>query len=125
MKKHLQKTGFQERMKKHGKICEGRSCCFPPYTNLSEAKKRPALVIAKLKGENVILAQITTVKREDEDLISLTKKDFASGLLKYDSFVMPSILTTAESSSIIYKIGKIKQEKIKEVEKKLCEIFTR
>ena len=96
-----------------------------PYTNLSATKKRPALVIATLKGENIILAQITTVKREDEDLVSLSKKDFASGFLKHDSFVMPSIITTAESSSVLYKVGKIKQEKIKEIEKKLCEIFTR
>mgnify|MGYP001613428797 FL=1 len=36
-----------------------------PYTDLSTTKKRPALVIATLRGENIILAQITTVKRED------------------------------------------------------------
>ena len=108
------------------RFVKGEVVVFPfPYTNLSETKKRPALIVAKLKGENVILAQITTVKRKDGDLVSLSKKDFASGFLKQDSFIMPSIITTAESSSILYKIGKIKQEKIKEVEKKLCEIFTR
>ncbi|HLC86886.1 MAG TPA: type II toxin-antitoxin system PemK/MazF family toxin [Candidatus Nanoarchaeia archaeon] len=96
-----------------------------PYTDLSTAKKRPALVIATLKGENIILAQITTNKRDDEDLISLGKKDFASGFLKHDSFVMLSIIFTAEISTIAYKIGKLKQEKIKQVEEKLCEIFTR
>ncbi|MEK6812041.1 MAG: type II toxin-antitoxin system PemK/MazF family toxin [Nanoarchaeota archaeon] len=96
-----------------------------PYTDLSMIKKRPALVVAIFKGENVILAQITTVKREDRDLISLTKKDFGSGFLKHDSFIMPSIISTAEMSTILYKIGNLKQEKIKEVEKKLCDIFTR
>ena len=108
------------------RFVKGDVVVFPfPYTNLSEIKKRPALIIAKPKGENIILAQITTVKREDEDLVQLTKNDFQSGLLKHDSFIMPSIITTAESSSILYKIGKITQGKIKEVEKKLCEIFTR
>jgi len=108
------------------RFVKGEVVVFPfPYTDLSETKKRPALVVAKLKGENIILAQITTVKREDEDLISLSKKDFASGFLKHDSFVMTSIITTAESSSVLYKIGKLKQEKIAEVEKKLCEILTR
>ena len=96
-----------------------------PYTDLSSIKKRPALIIATLKGENVILTQITTVKREDEDLISLTKKDFETGFLKQDSFIMPSIIFTVESSTIVYKTGRVKKEKIKEVEKKLCEIFTR
>ena len=108
------------------RFVKGEIVVFPfPYTNLSETKKRPALVVAKLKGKNIILAQITTVKREDEDLISLSKNDFASGFLEHDSFVMPSIITTAEGSSVLYKIGKLRQEKIKEVEKKLCDIFTR
>ena len=95
------------------------------YTDLSTSKKRPALVVATLRGDNIILAQITTVKREDEDLVSLTKKDFQSGFLKQNSFIMPSIISTTESSAVSYKIGKLKQEKIKEIEKKLCEIFTR
>jgi len=96
-----------------------------PYADLSNSKKRPALVIATLKGNNVILAQITTSKRNDEDLISLAKNDFASGLLKCDSFIMASLIFTADSSRIEYKAGKIKPEKIKEVENKLCEVFTR
>lgn len=96
-----------------------------PYTDLSTVKKRPALVIASLKGENIILAQITKVERTDEDIISLKKSDFSTGMLKTDSYIMPSIIFTAESNSIEYKTGNLKQEKIKQVEKKLVEIFTR
>ncbi|MEK6844420.1 MAG: type II toxin-antitoxin system PemK/MazF family toxin [Nanoarchaeota archaeon] len=96
-----------------------------PYTNSSTTKKRPALVIATLRGQNIILAQITTVQREDEDLINLTKSDFSSGFLKHDSFIMCSIITTAESSTVSYKVGKLKMEKIKQVQERLCEIFTR
>jgi len=96
-----------------------------PYTDFSSVKKRPAVVIATLKGNNVILAQITTNQRNDEDLISLTRKDFVSGSLSSDSFIIASLIFTSDSSKIEYKAGKIKQEKIKEVEKKLIEIFTR
>ncbi len=96
-----------------------------PYTDFSGAKKRPAVVIATLKGDNVILAQITTNQRNDEDLISLTRKDFASGLLSSDSFIMASLIFTADKSRIEYKAGKIKSEKIKEIQNKLVEVFTR
>jgi len=96
-----------------------------PYTDFSSVKKRPAVVIATLKGNNAILAQITTNQRNDEDLISLTKKDFASGSLISDSFIMASLIFTTDSSKVEYKAGKIKPEKIKQVENKLCEIFTR
>jgi len=96
-----------------------------PYTDFSSVKKRPAVIIATLKGGNVILAQITTNQRNDEDLVSLTKKDFAVGSLSSDSFIMASLIFTTDSSKVDYKAGKIKQEKINEIEKKLVEIFTR
>lgn len=96
-----------------------------PYTDFSGVKKRPALIIATLKGDNVILAQITTNKRDDEDLVSLKIDDFASGSLKFDSFVMVSLIFTANLSMIEYKAGKIKNDKINQVEKKLIELFSR
>lgn len=96
-----------------------------PYIDLSSVKKRPALVIAVLKGNNIILAQITTNQKDDEDLVNLNKNDFASGFLKCDSFIIPSTIFTTDSFRIEYKIGRLKQEKMKEVQNKLCEIFTR
>jgi mRNA interferase MazF len=95
-----------------------------PYSDLSGAKKRPAVVVANLKGQNVILAQITTVQRDDEDLVSLKKKDFSSGSLNMNSFIMASLIFTADSSRISYRAGKLKSEKIKQVENKLVKIFT-
>ena len=62
---------------------------------------------------------------EDEDLVSLAKKDFASGCLSSDSFIITSLIFTADSSQIEYKAGKITSAKIKEVQNKLVEVFTR
>ena len=96
-----------------------------PYTDLSRTKKRPSLIVANLKGDNLILCQITGQPRPDPDLINLKKGDFQTGGLQRDSFVLPSFVFTIHKSKINYTAGKLKQEKIKEVEKKLCEIFTR
>jgi len=96
-----------------------------PYTNFSGAKKRPAVVIANIRGDNIILAQITTAQRNDNDLINLKRNDFYSGSLNSDSFIMTSIIFTADKSKINYKAGRLTQDKIKQVEKQLCEIFTR
>jgi len=78
-----------------------------------------------ISGKNVILAQITTKQRNDEDLVSLRKKDFSSGSLITNSFIMASLLFTFDASKITYKADKIKQDKIKEVRNKLVKIFTR
>lgn len=96
-----------------------------PFSDTGEVKKRPSLVVAKLRGNNVILSQITSQPRPDPDLLDLKIKDFQSGGINKDSFVRPSVLFTIHKSRIEYKAGKIKPEKIKEVEKKLVEIFTR
>lgn len=108
------------------KFVKGDVIVLPfPYTDFSGVKKRPAVVIATLRGQNTILAQITTNKRDDEDLVSLTKKDFSSGSLSSDSFIMVSLIFTSDSSRISYKTGKLKKEKIKEIQNKLIEIFSR
>lgn len=108
------------------KLVKGDVIVLPfPYTDFSSVKKRPAVVVANLKGQNVILAQITTNQRDDEDLVSLRKEDFSSGSLSSNSFIMASLIFTSDSSRISYKAGKIKNEKMKEVQNKLIEIFTR
>ena len=96
-----------------------------PYSDLSKTKKRQSLVVANLKGDNIILCQITGQPRPDLDIINLKREDFQNGGLQRNSFIMPSFVFTIHKSKVNYSAGKIKQEKIKEVEKKLCEIFTR
>lgn len=96
-----------------------------PYTDLSNSKKRPAVVIATLKGQNVILSQITTKQRRDEDIIPLPKNAFSKGSLNKDSFIVASLIFTADSSRILYKAGKINKEKRKKIQNKLVKIFTR
>ena len=96
-----------------------------PYADFSEVKKRPALVVANLKGNNLILSQITTNKRQDNDIINLNKNDFKLGSLSHNSFIIPSLIFTADSSKIYYKAGTLINTKILEVQNKLCEIFSR
>ena len=96
-----------------------------PFSDIDESKKRPALVTANTKDENLILCQITSQKRKDPDSIPLTQKDFQKGGIHHDSFIRPTILFSVHESRIDYKAGKLKKEKIKFIEKKFCEIFTR
>jgi len=96
-----------------------------PYTDSNAFKKRPSLVVANLEGDNVLLCQITGKPRPDPDLMELKNNDFQTGGINRDSFIRPSFLFTIHKSKINYKAGKLKQKKIKEIEEKLCEIFTR
>jgi len=94
-----------------------------PFSDLSKSKKRPALIVAKLKGDDIILCQITSEARIDDYSIILEDKDFKQGKLNLNSLIRPNRLFTADKSIIIYKVGSLKESKIKEVEKVLINII--
>ncbi|OCQ92468.1 growth inhibitor PemK [Oscillatoriales cyanobacterium USR001] len=94
-----------------------------PYSDLSQTKLRPALVVAVLPGENVIVCQITSQAIINRYVISITNTDFTIGSLSRDSKIRPEIIHTIERSVIGYKVGSLKPEKVEEVIKKLIEIL--
>ena len=82
-----------------GKPIVGEVVVLPfPQTDLQAGKRRPALVVADLSGDDLILCQITTQSRRDSYSISLTSKDFEHGRLQLDSFVRPNRLFTVDHS---------------------------
>jgi mRNA interferase MazF len=91
-----------------------------PFSDLSQSKRRPALVITELTGNDLILCQITS---QNKYAIELTDRDFKKGTLKKKSNIRPNRIFTADSSIILYKVGMIKDEKIKEVIKKIIQIL--
>ena len=94
-----------------------------PFSDLSSTKKRPALVLSDLRGEDIILCQITSSLRKDPYSIPLNKNDFREGDLKVNSMIRPNRLFTADKSIILYKIGKLKQSKMTAVKKSLGNIL--
>jgi len=103
------------------KFVKGDVVVLPfPFSDLSISKNRPSLVIANLKGDDIILCQITSQSRDDPDAVELKQKDFQRGGLNIDSWIRPNRLFTADISIIKYKVGRLKEPKIKKVKNKLC-----
>ena len=94
-----------------------------PFSDLTSSIKRPALVIANLKGEDIILCQITTKQRQEPHIISLNKKDFETGNLNINSFIRISRIFTLRKSLILYKVGRLNKKKITEIEDKICKLI--
>ncbi len=76
-----------------------------PFSDLSQSKRRPAVVIAPLSGDDVILCQIIGQEIHDQYAISLASADFVQGVLSHPSNIRPNRLFTAEQSIILYKMG--------------------
>ena len=107
-----------------GKQVTGEVVVLPfPQTDLQAGKRRPALVVATIPDDDLILCQITSQKRNDALSIPLLIVDFERGRLARDSFIRPNRLFTVEQSMILYAAGKVKHFKLKEVRAKIRELF--
>ena len=82
-----------------GKPLAGEVVVLPfPQTNLQAGKRRPALVVADLNSDDLILCQNTSQFRSDGYSIPLALADFQQGRLTTESFIRPTRLFTAEQS---------------------------
>ncbi|RUT05915.1 mRNA interferase PemK [Dulcicalothrix desertica PCC 7102] len=86
-----------------------------PFSDLTQTKRRPALIIGTLQGSDLILCQITSRLIADDYAISLESDDFSLGNLKQSSHIRPNRLFTADRQIIISKVGQVKPEKLNEV----------
>jgi len=93
-----------------------------PFSDLTQAKRRPAFVIANLEGDDVILCQITSKIVTDMYSLPLDDRDFEDGSLKQSSNIRPNRIFTADSHIVLYRVGNLKQGKITEVIAKVVEI---
>jgi len=94
-----------------------------PFSDLSQSKRRPALVIASLDSDDIILCQITSKTIKDNYSLSLDDKDFETGSLKQPSNLRPNRIFTADNHIILYRVGNLKSEKLTEVIEKIVEII--
>ena len=96
-----------------------------PFSDLTRAKRQPALVLANLDGDDLILCQITSQSVRDQYAIPLTDPDFRTGSLKRRSNVRPNRVFTADRTIILYKVAALAERKMDLVIDKLVEILKR
>ena len=103
---------------------EGDVVVLPfPFSDLTGTKRRPALVLAQLPGNDRILCMISSKGATDPHSVPLGPDDFAAGSLNAATSIRPSRLFTAETSILLYVAGHLKPEKMAEVRKVLMTLF--
>lgn len=87
------------------KRVEGDVVVVPfPFTNLEQAKRRPAFVLAVLGDEDYIFCQITS--RAWPDSVPLHTTDFTERSLPHDSYIRPKKLYTGNQTVVISRAGR-------------------
>lgn len=93
-----------------GVLAVGQVVLIPfPFSDLSRAKMRPAVVLAEAGRDDWILCQITSNPYGDDRALTLADKDFKSGSLRIKSYARPGKLFTANASLIVEAIGVLKK----------------
>jgi len=95
-----------------------------PFSDLSQAKRRPALVAASLDGDDLILCQITSRQLHDRYSIPLIDSDMQTGGLERQSYIRPNRLFTADARLILYRIAHVRPEKAAEVTARIVELVS-
>lgn len=86
-----------------------------PFTDLTNSKLRPAVVLAYAGRGDWVLCQITSQQYADLAAIEITNIDFASGSLQKTSYARPAKLFTANSGIMTKTVGDLKEEKRNEI----------
>jgi len=108
-----------------GRFVKGDVVVLPfPFSDLATSKRRPAVVVAQLTGNDTLVCQITSKTVKDNYAITVSSADFTSGRLHHDSNIRPNRLFTADSAIVLYRAGKLTAGKMAEVTSKIIEIVS-
>ena len=95
-----------------------------PFSNLKGQKVRPALVLANVEFDNLILGQITSKSYTSKIAISIKSQDFTEGNLPVASFVRPDKLFTADATIIRAIVGHLTPTTKNKILKRVRNLFT-
>jgi mRNA interferase MazF len=86
-----------------------------PFSDLSETKLRPALVLADAGRSDWILCQITSNAYGDARAIQLADDSFEAGSLRVVSYARPGKLFTASNSLVVAEVARLKAAPFKRI----------
>jgi mRNA interferase MazF len=76
-----------------------------PFSDLSQSKVRPAVLLADAGRGDLVLCQVTSNPYGDPLAIELSVGDFSTGSLQLTSYARPGKLFTASDRLIVRQVG--------------------
>jgi len=110
-----------------GTFTKGDIVLFPfPYTDLTNRKVRPCLVLSNEMKEDILLCQITSTKvSKDSFSVNLKNNETISGTLSVDSLIRTNMLFTANKQQIHKKVCSIKKDTYLKVINQIIKLISR
>lgn len=96
-----------------------------PFTDLTNSKLRPAVVLADAGRGDWVLCQVTSQQYTDLAAIEITEGDLANGALRKTSYARPAKLFTANSGIMTRTVGDLSEERLNEILLAVISLFER
>jgi mRNA interferase MazF len=107
-----------------GALAKGEVVLYPfPFTDLSDRKLRPCLVLSEEMGEDILLCQITSKMQQDQYVVELKKDETRNGSLQIDSYIRTNMLFTAEKKQIVRRLCTVKRSIYNKVVRKVIAVI--
>lgn len=94
-----------------------------PFSDLSQSKRRPAIVVADAERGDWILCQVTSKPYADARAIELADDDFDNGSLRLVSYARPAKLFTANESLFVSQTGMLKAKAFRKITDEIVRII--
>lgn len=94
-----------------------------PFSDLSQSKLRPAVVLADAGRGDWILCQITSNPYGDSHALTLSDEGFDEGGLDRVSYLRPGKLFTANGDLILRKAGTLGRESFRQIVDAVVELL--
>mgnify|MGYP001576481273 CR=1 FL=1 len=98
-----------------------------PFSDQSGRKVRPVIVLSNKKfnehSEDILVVGVTSNISKDNYTINLTNKELEDGKLFTQCCIKIENILKIDKELIIKKIGRIKQDKLREITEKLFKII--
>ena len=105
-------------------LAAGTTVLVPfPFSDLSQSKLRPAIVLADVDRGDWILCQVTSKSYGDGRAIALANADFVTRSLRVASYARPGKLFTANRDLIVAQVGTLKAESFKQIVEGVVDIL--
>jgi mRNA interferase MazF len=86
-----------------------------PFSDLTQSKLRPAVVLARAGPNDFVLCQMTSNPYADRLAIEIKNDDFTRGSLRRTSYARPGKLFTANSSLIVAQVGLLETQRFQSI----------
>lgn len=94
-----------------------------PFSDLSQARWRPAVLLAAAGREDWVICQVTSNPYRGSRTIPLTDACFATGSLRLASYVRPDKLFTVHQNLIVRQLGVLQTDVFSEIVEAVIDVL--